>query len=77
VLQAQEVKKVATSDGVVGGQNWTNSMSVKGSQNSQLVNFLNVSYDFLDVLGIEMKEGRSFSSHFPADTLNNGIREDH
>jgi len=73
VLQAQEVKKVATSDGVVGGQNWTNSMSVKGSQNSQLVNFLNVSYDFLDVLGIEMKEGRSFSSHFPADTLNNGI----
>ena len=73
VLQVQEVKKVATSDGVVGGQNWTNSMSVKGSQNSQLVNFLNVSYDFLDVLGIEMKEGRSFSSQFPADTLNNGI----
>ena len=73
VLQVQEVKNVATSDGVVGGQNWTNSMSVKGSQNSQLVNFLNVSYDFLDVLGIEMKEGRSFSSQFPADTLNNGI----
>lgn len=73
LLQVQEVKKVATSDGVVGGQNWTNSMSVKGSQNSQLVNFLNVSYDFLDVLGIEMKEGRSFSSQFPADTLNNGI----
>lgn len=73
VLQVQEVKKVATADGVVGGQNWTNSMSVKGAQNSQLVNFLNVSYDFLDVLGIEMKEGRSFSSQFPADTLNNGI----
>ena len=73
LLQVQEVKKFATSDGVVGGQNWTNSMSVKGSQNSQLVNFLNVSYDFPDVLGIEMKEGRSFSSNFPADTLNNGI----
>src|SRR6186997_2623753 len=71
--QVQEVKKVATSDGVVGGQNWTNSMTVKGSQNSQLVNFMNVSYDFPDVLGIEMKEGRSFSSNFPADTLNNGI----
>ena len=39
----------------------------------QLVNFLNVGYDFLDVLGIEMKEGRSFSTQFPADTLNNGI----
>ena len=73
LLQDQQVKKVATSDGVVGGQNWTNSMSVKGSENSQLVNFLNVSYDFPDVLGIEMKEGRSFSSQFPADTLNNGI----
>jgi len=73
VLQDQEVKKIATSDGVVGGLNWTNSMSVKGSQNSQLVNFLNVSYDFLDVLGIEMKEGRSFSPQFPADTLRNGI----
>ena len=34
VLQVQEVKKVATSDGVVGGQNWTNSMSVKGSENA-------------------------------------------
>ena len=73
MLLVQEVKKVATSDGVVGGQNWTNSLSVKGSQNSQLVNFLNVSYDFPDVLGIEMKEGRSFSSQFPADTLRNGI----
>jgi len=73
LLHVQEVKKVATSDGVIGGQNWTNSMSVKGSENSQLVNFLNVSYDFLDVLGIEMKEGRSFSSDFPADTLSNGI----
>jgi putative ABC transport system permease protein len=73
VLRDQEVKKIATSDGVVGGLNWTNSMSVKGSQNSQLVNFLNVSYDFLDVLGIEMKEGRGFSSQFPADTLSNGI----
>ena len=73
VLQGQHVTKVATADGVVGGQNWTNSMSVKGSENSQLVNFLNVSYDFLDVLGIEMKEGRSFSSQFPADTLSNGI----
>ena len=73
VLQDQEVRKIATSDGVVGGLNWTNSMSVKGSQNSQLVNFLNVSYGFPDVLGIEMKEGRSFSSQFPADTLSNGI----
>ena len=73
VLQIPGVKKIATADGVVGGQNWTNGMNVKGSQNSQLVNFLTVGYDYLDVLGIEIKEGRGFSSKFPADTMNNGI----
>jgi putative ABC transport system permease protein len=73
LLQLPGVKKAATSDGVVGGQNWANSMSAKGSQNSQLINFLAVGYDFPDVLGIKMKEGRSFSSKFPADTMNNGI----
>jgi len=72
-LQIPGVKKIATSDGVVGGQNWTNGMSLKGSQNSQLMNFLSVSYDFLDALGIQIKEGRNFSSKFPADTINNGI----
>ncbi|HEV8506571.1 MAG TPA: ABC transporter permease [Chitinophagaceae bacterium] len=72
-LQIPGVKKIATSDGVVGGQNWTNGMRLKGSQNSQLMNFLSVSYDFLDALGIQIKEGRNFSSTFPADTMNNGI----
>ena len=72
-LQIPGVKKIATSDGVVGGQNWTNGMRLKGSQNSQLMNFLSVSYDFLDALGIQIKEGRSFSSNFPADTMTDGI----
>jgi len=72
-LQIPGVKKMAVSDGVVGGQNWTNGMRLKGSQNSQLMNFLSVSYDFLGALGIQIKEGRDFSSNFPADTLNNGI----
>jgi putative ABC transport system permease protein len=72
-LQIPGIKKIATSDGVVGGQNWTNSMNLKGSKNSQLINFLSVSDDFLNVLGIEIKEGRGFSSKFAADTMNNGI----
>ena len=71
--QLPGIKNIATSDGVLGGQNWTNGMSVKGSENSQLVNFLSVGYDFMNVLGIEIREGRGFSSQFPADTLNNGI----
>ncbi len=67
------VARASTSNGVVGGQNWTTYMRSKGSQNGQLVNFLNVSYDYLQVLGIELKEGRYFSPEFPADSLSDGI----
>ncbi len=73
VLQMQGVKDIATSDGVVGGQNWTTMMRMKGAQNSQLVNFLSVGNSFLDALNIQLKEGRNFSEKFPADTMNNGI----
>ena len=72
-LQIPGVKKMAVADGVVGGQNWTTSLHLKGAKNSQLINFLTVGYDFLDVLGIKIKEGRGFSRDFPGDTLNNGI----
>jgi hypothetical protein len=41
-------------------------MSVKGSKNAQLINFLSVGYDYLDVTGIQLKEGRGFSADFPA-----------
>ena len=68
-LQLPGVKKATTADGVVGGQNWTNSMSLKGSKNSQLVNFLSVGNDFIDALGIELKEGRGFSEKYPSDTM--------
>jgi putative ABC transport system permease protein len=68
-LQIPGVKKIATADGVLGGQNWTKEMHVDGSQNTQLVNFLSVSNDFIDVLGIELKEGRSFSAKFPSDII--------
>jgi putative ABC transport system permease protein len=63
------VKHVAKCDGMLGGQNWTNSLRVKGSDNSLLVNFLSVGYDFLETLSLELKEGRDFSPEFPADTL--------
>jgi hypothetical protein len=40
-------KKSAESDGVVGGQNWTNGMRCERvDRNSQLMNFLSVSYVF-------------------------------
>jgi putative ABC transport system permease protein len=72
-LQLPGIKNIATSDGVVGGLNWTNSLRYRGAENSQLVNFLSVGNDYLNVLGIQLKEGRNFSEKFPGDTLNNGI----
>jgi putative ABC transport system permease protein len=74
LMEIPGVKKLAGADGMIGGQNWTNSMRAKGSQNAQLVNFLTVGYDFIDVMGIEVKEGRGFSKQFPADTIQEGER---
>ena len=70
-LEISGVKKIAMSDGVLGGQNWTMNLHLQGSQNSQLVNFLSVNDDFLDVLGIQLKEGRSFSAKFATDIKTN------
>jgi putative ABC transport system permease protein len=73
LLQLPGVKKVAGSDGIVGGQNWTNVLRVRGSKNGQLVNFLSVDNNFIDVLGIEIKEGRKFLPEFTADTMNTTV----
>lgn len=67
------VGKIATSNGVLGGLNWTGTMRLKGSQNGQLINHLQVGFDYLDVLGIQIKEGRSFSPSYPTDTISDGI----
>lgn len=78
LLQIPSVKKVAACDGVVGGQNWTNRLNVKGSKNNQLVNFLTIDHDFFGALNLEIKEGRGFSADHLADTINYrvpGIKE--
>ncbi|HYJ38351.1 MAG TPA: FtsX-like permease family protein, partial [Chitinophagaceae bacterium] len=68
ILQVPGVRSAAGADGVVGGQNWTNSLRWKGSQNGALVNFLNIDADYLQTLNFELKEGRGFSKDFPSDT---------
>ncbi|MES2328934.1 MAG: ABC transporter permease [Bacteroidota bacterium] len=73
LLKIDGVKSAAVADGVVGGLNWTTSMNVKGSQTQQLVNLLNVGYDYLKTLGITIKQGRDFSASYPADSSSNGI----
>ena len=72
LIKTPGVKKVAFSQGMIGGLNSTSSLRVKGSRNDQLVNFLSAGPGYFDLLNIEMKEGRGFSEQFLADTINNG-----
>jgi putative ABC transport system permease protein len=73
IKQLPGVKKAAASDLTMGGGFSTSRLSVKGSKKEQQLNFSNVGYDYFDVMGMEFKEGRGFSSKFPGDTMNNGI----
>ncbi|HEY0769965.1 MAG TPA: FtsX-like permease family protein, partial [Sphingobacteriaceae bacterium] len=66
------VEKAATSSTVLGRGFNTTRLRAQGSQQQQQLNFTSAGFDYLDVVGIEMKEGRGFSREFPADTMNNG-----
>jgi putative ABC transport system permease protein len=66
--------KSATASATVLGQGFnTTRVRAKGSEQTQQLNFTSVDYGFMDVVGIEIIEGRGFSEDFPSDTLNNGI----
>ncbi len=67
------VGKAATSGTVLGRGFNTTFLNAKGSDQEQQLNFTYTGYDYLDVVGIDIIEGRGFSRDFPADTLNNGI----
>ncbi|HYG01677.1 MAG TPA: ABC transporter permease [Chryseosolibacter sp.] len=67
------VQKVAASGTILGQGFNTTRLRAVGAEQDQQLNFTAVDYNYLDVVGIEMAEGRSFSEEFPADTLNNGI----
>lgn len=67
------VKKAATSSTVLGRGGNTTRLRAVGSEQEQQLNFSGVDFDYLDVVGIEILEGRGFSRDYPADSLNNGI----
>ena len=67
------VKKAAGGSFSLGEGFSTTRMNVKGSDKEIQMNFATVGFDYMDVVGIEMKEGRGFSANYPADTMNNGI----
>jgi putative ABC transport system permease protein len=72
VTQFRRVKKAAASSIILGSNFSTARVKARGSNKEQQINFSNVGYGYLDVVGIEMKEGHDFSPNFPADTMNNG-----
>jgi putative ABC transport system permease protein len=59
----------AGSTGIVGGLSGTRRFNVKDSDDGTVTSLLFVGYDYLKVLGIQVKEGRDFSPDFPADTM--------
>jgi putative ABC transport system permease protein len=63
-----QVIHVGGANGVLGGQNWTNSVRGKGKREEVLLNFLVVDYGFLPTMDVAFKEGRNFSGQFGTDT---------
>jgi putative ABC transport system permease protein len=71
--QVPGVEKASTSGTVLGQGFSTNRLRAKGAEQAQQLNFSSVGYDYLDVVGIQIIEGRGFSREFLADSTNNGI----
>ena len=63
------VKEVGGADGILGGQNWTNSVRTKERRDETLLNFLTIDYEFLPAMGVQMIAGRNFSRDFATDSL--------
>ncbi len=69
LAKVPHVIKAGSSNGILGGQNWTTGINLKGSSQSLLVNFTGVDHEYLDVMKLKIKEGRNFSRDFPSDTV--------
>ncbi|MEP6724830.1 MAG: ABC transporter permease [Bacteroidota bacterium] len=70
LIKLKGVKIISAADGVPGGYNWNRNLRYKAAQNNQAVNFLSVDDSFIPAFSMEIKEGRNFSSLYPADTAN-------
>lgn len=72
IKQLSGVEDAATSGTVLGQGFNTTRLRAVGSQQEQQLNYTTVGFGYMDVVDIEMAEGRGFSHEFPADTMNNG-----
>ncbi|HET9280131.1 MAG TPA: ABC transporter permease [Flavitalea sp.] len=69
IKKISSVKSVGGADGLLGGQNWTNSVRAKNQEMESLLNFLDIDYDFLSTMNVNLKEGRNFSKEFGRDSV--------
>lgn len=72
LLQNPNIKGIESANETVG-DNISNYLfefeSEGGGLESWTINYLEVGYDYLDVMGIQLKEGRNFSPKFATDSL--------
>lgn len=68
IKKSSGVKNAGAADGVLGGLNWTTNAQAKGQEKSLLLNLLSTDYDFLDVMSVNLREGRNFSRNTQADS---------
>ncbi len=67
------VSMAAGSGNSLGEGFSTTRLRAEGSQQSQQLNFTSAHPGFLELMGMQLIEGRSFSTEIPADTMSNGI----
>jgi putative ABC transport system permease protein len=63
------VAKIGAASDAIGQTNSTTAMALKGTDKGVTVNYITVDNQGLDVLGIQLKQGRLFSTQFPSDSL--------
>ncbi|MEQ9467312.1 MAG: ABC transporter permease [Ekhidna sp.] len=71
LLQNPNIKNAATATNIPGNGFGKNVMEVEtneGVMEDYGVDWYGVDYDYIDVLGIEIVEGRGFSRNYPSDT---------
>jgi putative ABC transport system permease protein len=73
IAHVPQVENVGGSSGIFGGQNFATGAVVKGSTEGAMINFSVVDHDYLNVMNLQLKQGRNFSREFPSDTLDRVI----
>jgi putative ABC transport system permease protein len=64
------VEASSTSNTMIGRNSWTSGLRWEGKNPDEVVQFevVRVNYNMIELMGIEMKEGRTFSSDFSTDS---------